>query len=65
MDNETHINVTKSTSKAEGSCNACTKHISSTGVDLHTVFCVNLRSISVRLCPSCKRELIEKLSASA
>lgn len=56
------IQVRKSTSREVGSCNACLDHTSQFGIELHDVYEVLLRSTSFRVCPKCRRELLEKLS---
>lgn len=52
------MNVDKTTVSAEGSCNACTnKHT--------TVWNVQLRTMSFRMCRDCREELLKELKKEA
>lgn len=48
------MDVKKTTVLAEGSCNACTRKIT-------TVWNVTFRTLSFRVCRECREELIKKL----
>lgn len=55
---DSEIVVTQSTSGVDGGCNACTAHHSRNGVSEHVVWVVNARSISIRLCRKCRKDLM-------
>ena len=50
--------------KTLGGCNGCTRHIDTEEMrtTLHEIWQITLGSISVRVCPECKHELLEKLN---
>ncbi len=63
MNEETHISVTTSNSFVEGSCNGCNRYTGPNGVEKHHVTIIHTRYPSVRFCPICLVDLIEKLTA--
>lgn len=55
LNEDSHIEVFDHSVKASGYCNACTNR------NIVKVFEITLRSLSFRLCNSCKDKLLEKL----
>ena len=58
------VSVRETNSKASGSCNGCTEYTTAEGVVQHTVFEINLRSSSVRVCSKCAKDLLNILKAT-
>ena len=63
MKEESHISVSYSNSLTEGSCNGCNRYTGPNGVERHHVTIIHTRYPSIRFCPICLNELIERLSA--
>ena len=63
MSDESHVTVTEGHSDREGGCNACGRHIESTGPVPHKVLEISLHRCSVRVCDACAKELLKKLAA--
>ncbi len=56
------VGVTTGSSKNEGGCNGCTDHITEFGGQNHKVYVIQLRGVIVRVCDSCRKELLLKLA---
>lgn len=55
LNEDSNIEVFDHSVEASGYCNACTNR------DIVKIFEITLRSLSFRLCNSCKNKLLEKL----